>query len=158
MPTSPLHPITGWFDPATLDDDPEPDLRPLDQASRPHIFVNKLHCRAGANKTLSTLNAPSRDLSISDWAALYAAGEVGIGKHWRQSQAREQFFRPDIQEPRGPASDGRITRPQAATKFGAAKDQPYIARYCAPEIIDATSTLGIRHPRHPPTALCKGVL
>lgn len=81
MPISPFHPITGWFDPATLDDGSEPDLRPLDQASRPHIFVNKLRRRRGANKTLATRDAPSRVLSISDWAAIYAAGEFADHSH-----------------------------------------------------------------------------
>lgn len=100
MPVSPFNPITGWFDPTFLDDGSETNLAPTDQRSRPHIFVNKLRRRAGANKTLATRDAPSRVLTVNDWAEMYAAAEFAdrsemrLDVHVTLDFARMGIFQP----------------------------------------------------------------
>lgn len=66
---------TGYFDINPLYDQPAPDPLPIDQASRPHIFVNKLRRRPGADHTLSTRSHPPHELSIGDVASIHAAAE-----------------------------------------------------------------------------------
>lgn len=65
-----------FFDIATLYD-PREDSLPnrFGQEARPHVFVKKLRRRPGANAVLATRLSPSRDITVNEFSAIFAAAE-----------------------------------------------------------------------------------